>query len=317
MNKKLYIRGKFGRCWYNFTELLAYALTFKPTPKDVIYTKKLHYGSEKQQYINTYKNKASTDVKKPMLIYIHGGGWISGITEMRNRYIYEWVKKGYYVASVNYTYAPDKVYPYQLTEMFSAIDFILDNAENSNIDTDNIVLAGESAGGYFIAYAASCVSDRSKLEKLNINFRHFDTFKVKAIVSHCGCYSIDRITDSNKKQSSFPDMRMMTSCFMGMPISEIRDAIAADEFNLISPVITKDFPPTFVTWGDKDLLRYEAFDFAEELKKNNVPYVLFKSDGIIGLHAWSIVTLFKKSRICLDETFRFVEQYINTNSPQS
>lgn len=314
MDKKLYFRGIVGRYWYNFTELLAYALTFKPTPKDVIYTKKLHYGSEKQQYINTYENKSLTDAKKPMLIYIHGGGWISGITEMRNRYIYEWVKKGYYVASVNYTYAPDKVYPYQLTEIFSAIDFILDNAENSNIDTDNIVLAGESAGGYFITYVANCASDSSKIEKLNINFRHRDTFKVKAIVSHCGCYSIDRITDSSKKQSSFPDMQMMTSCFMGMTINEIRDAIGADEYKLISPVITKDFPPTFVTWGDKDLLRYEAFDFAEELKKNNVPYVLFKSDGIIGLHAWSIVTLFKKSRICLDETFKFVEQYINTNS---
>ncbi|MBQ8209686.1 MAG: alpha/beta hydrolase [Clostridia bacterium] len=311
MNRKLYARGMIGQYWYNFTELLAYALTFKPVPNELIYTKKLYYGQDKMQYINTCERKDVTDEKKPLLIYIHGGGWISGITEMRNTYLFEWAKKGFFVASVSYTYAPQKVYPYQLKEVFSAIDFILDNAEIYNIDTENIVLAGESAGGYFVTYAASCATDNSVLDKLNIEFRHRDSFKVNAIVSHCGCYSIDRLTDISKKQSKFPDIKMMVSTFMGMNIADVRKQIEADSYNLISPVVTEYFPPIFVTWGDKDLLRYEAFDFADELKKNNVPYVLYKSDGVIGLHAWSIVTLFKKSRICLDEAFKFVSQYIS------
>ncbi len=299
-----------GQYWYNFTELLALSLTYRPIPKDIVYTKKLRYGKDKQQYIDTYVRKDCANEKKPLLIYIHGGGWISGIMEMRNNYAVEWAKKGYFVASVNYTYAPQQVYPFQLNEIFSAIDFILDNADEFGIDTDNIVLAGESAGGYYIAYAGACSKNHTIFDKLKINFRNKDLFNVKAIVSHCGCYSIDRITDTNKKQSKFPDIKMMASAFMGMPINEIRDAISADTENLISPVITSDFPPTFLTWGDKDLLRYEAFDFADELKQNNVPYILYKSDGVIGLHAWSIVTIFKKSRICLDETFKFVNQYI-------
>lgn len=310
MNRKIYARGMLGQYWYNFTELLAYALTYKPVPSELIYTKKLGYGSERQQYINTLERKYLTDTKKPLLIYIHGGGWISGITEMRNTYLYEWAKKGFYVASVSYTYAPQQIYPYQLKEIFSAIDFILDNSDKNNIDTENIVLAGESAGGYYISYAAACANDSSVLDKLNINFRHRNAFKVKAIVSHCGCYNIDRMTDNNKKQSKFPDIKMMCSTFMGMSVSELREKIAVDSDNLISPVITENFPPVFLTWGDKDLLRYEAFDFVEELKENNVPFVLYKSDGVIGLHAWSIVTLFEKSRICLDETFKFVKQFL-------
>lgn len=311
MNKKIYARGMLGQYWYNFTELLAMALTYRPIPDDIIYTKKLSYGKEKQQYINTYVRKDLTQEKKPLLIYIHGGGWISGVMPMRNNYVLEWAKKGYYVASVNYTYAPQQVYPYQLNEIFSAIDFILDSADNANIDTDNIVLAGESAGGYFITYAGACSKNSAILDKLNIDFRHRDSFNVKAVVSHCGCYNIDRVTDINKKQSSFPDVKMMASTFMGMTLAELRSAVAADTQKLISPVVTSDFPPTFLTWGDKDLLRYEAFDFADELQQNGVPYVLFKSDGVIGLHAWSIVTLFKKSKICLEETFDFVNKYIN------
>lgn len=313
MNKKIYVRGMLGQYWYNSTELLAYALTFRPIPKELIYTKNIKYGSEKLQYINTYERRDLTETKKPLLIYIHGGGWISGITEMRNTYLYEWAKKGYYVASVSYTYAPQKTYPHQLKDIFSAIDFILDNANKSNIDTDNIILAGESAGGYYISYAAACANDNTILDKLHIDFRNKDTFRVKALVSHCGCYNIGRLTDPDKKQSKFPDIKMMCSTFMGMPVHEIREKVATDVNNLISPVVTENFPPTFLTWGDKDLLRYEAFDFAEELKKNNVPYVLYKSDGPIGLHAWSIVTLLKKSRICLDETFKFADKYLSVD----
>lgn len=303
---RLYARGIIGQCWYNFTEALAYSVMYRPTPDELVYVKKQKYGEGKAQYIHTYSHKNLLNKKKPLFIYIHGGGWISGITEMRNNYIAEWAKKGFFTASISYTYAPQKAFPHQIKEIFSAIDFILDRADEFNIDSDNIVLAGESAGGYYVAYIASCMTDKTILEKLNINFNHKDTFKIKAIVSHCGCYDLQRLTDSKKRQSRFPDMKMMISSFLGKSYSDIKELLNSPEGYIYSPQIKSDFPPTFLTWGDKDLLRYEAYDFAESLRQNNVQYKLFKSDGVIGMHAWSIVTLFEKSRKCLDQTFDFV-----------
>ena len=180
-----------------------------------------------------------------------------------------------------------------------------------NIDTENVVIAGESAGGYYIAYAASILSDDSFLNKLGIIFRHKDDFKLKAVVSHCGCYDLKRLTDPAKKQSKFPDMKMMTTTFIGKNMKDLREILNSPNGYLYSPKIATGFPPAFVTWGDKDLLRYEAFDFIEELRQNNIPHKVFKSDGIIGMHAWSIVPLFKKSRICLAETFDFVLPYLS------
>ena len=307
----LYARGIAGQIFYNATEVVAYCLTHKPTPDELLYTKRIKYGSGKQQYINTYAHKNLISVKKPLFIYIHGGGWISGLTDMRNTYIAEWAKKGFFTASISYTYAPQKVFPLQLQEIFSAIDFIYDNADEYNIDTENVVIAGESAGGYYISYAASILSDDSFLDKLGITFRHKDDFKLKAVVSHCGCYDLKRLTDPDKKQSKFPDMKMMTTTFVGKNMKDLREALNTPDGHLYSPKIAPGFPPTFVTWGDKDMLRYEAFDFIEELRQNNIPHKVFKSDGIIGMHAWSIVPLFKKSRICLAETFYFVLPYLN------
>lgn len=306
MNKKIYYRGLIAQPWYNFTEGLAYAITGRPIPQNVIYEKKLPYGKEKKQYLNTLCLKDKKAVKKPVFIYIHGGGWISGITEMRNSYLLNWVKKGFQVFSLSYTYAPQKVFPEQLQEIFSAVDYIFDNAEKYNIDTDNIVLGAESAGSYFITYLASCVSDPTPLEKLGITFRHRDSFKVKALVSHSGCYNLEHLSNPEKPQSNFPDMKAMLEAFTGMETEKLNAYMKTPEGKLLNPQINGDYPPCFLAWSTNDYLRFDTMDFANELLKHRIPYRMFKGDGIIGFHAWTIVTMLKKAKKCMEETFDFV-----------
>ena len=309
MDRKIYNRGILGQCWYNFTEALVYGLVYRPTPKELIYNKKIKYGEGKLQYINTY-NPKNTYGKRPLLIYIHGGSWVSGITEMRNSYISQWAKKGFFTAAVSYSYAPQKIFPYQLQEMFTAIDFILDHAEEYNIDTDKIVLAGESAGGYFISYAASVVTDKTILDKLGIKFKHRDNFAVKALVSISGCYDLQRLSDKQKPQADFPDLKTMITSYLGKDYdSAVKDINSEDGYKF-SPKVNEGYPPSFLIWADKDKLRYETFDFSEELKTFNIPHELYKADGIIGMHAWPIVVLFKKSRICFEKTYSFVTEMI-------
>ncbi|MBE6772751.1 MAG: alpha/beta hydrolase [Ruminococcaceae bacterium] len=306
MDKKIYYRGLVAQPWYNFTESLAYLITGRPIPENVLYERKVSYGKEKSQFMNTLCLKELKDKKKPVFIYIHGGGWISGITDMRNTYIVNWVNKGFQAFSLNYTYAPQKVFPAQLQEIYSAIDYIFDNAEKYNIDTDNIVLGGESAGGYFIAYLGACASDSSPLEKLGITFRNKDKFTVKAIVSHSGCYNLEYLSDSSKPQSNFPDMKAMVEAFTGMKKNELNTYIKTPEGKLLNPQVNKDFPPCFLAWSTNDYLRFDTKDFANELRRYNIPYRMFKGDGIVSFHAWTIVTMLKKGRECLQETFDFV-----------
>lgn len=310
MDKKIYYRGRIGTYWYNFTESLAYAITGRPIPENVHYEKKVHYGKEKNQYMNLLCLNENLNKKKPLFIYIHGGGWISGITEMRNAYIMNWVKKGFFACSINYTYAPQKIFPAQLQEIYSAIDFIFDNAEKYNYDTDNIVLAGESAGGYFITYLAATVGDSSPLDKLGITFKNRDKFKAKALVSHCSCFNLEHLSNPEKPQSEFPDMKMMLESFTGMNRDELHAYLKTEEGKLLNPQVNKDFPPYFLTWGTMDALRHDTKDFVNELRKFNIPYYMFRGDGSIGSHAWTIVTMLKKGRICLKETFDFVLPFL-------
>ena len=310
MDSKIYNRGILGQCWYNFTEALVYGLVYRPTPKGLIYNKKIKYGDGRLQYVNTYNPENMTD-KKPLLIYIHGGSWVSGITEMRNSYISNWAKKGFFTAAISYSYAPQKVFPYQLQEMFTAIDFILDHADEYGIDTDKIVLAGESAGGYFISYAASVMKDKAILDKLGIEFRHSNDFSVKALVSISGCYDLKRMSDKSKPQSEFPDIKTMITSYLGKDYDSAVKDLNSDEGYKYSPTVNAGYPPSFLIWADKDKLRYESFDFAKELESFGIPYELYKADGIIGMHAWPIVMLFRKSRVCFEKAYEFVMKYLN------
>ena len=305
MDKKVYSRGKVGQYWYNFTELLVYALTVRPCPKELEYNV-VSYDKGKQNKIYTYCRKDLKETKKPLFVYIHGGGWISGITPMRNRYISQCAERGFYTASIGYTWAPEAIFPKQLHEIFKALDQILDTAEENNFDIDNVVIAGESAGGYYITYVVSCLTDKSILDALGIEFKHFDDVKIKALVSICGCYDLQRLTDSNKEQSTFPDMKMMVPTFLGKSLAETREYLKSDEAKYCSPKITEKFPPTYAVWSTNDKLRYETFDLCADLDKLGIVNKQYKADGIIGNHAWAIMPIFKKSKECFEDTYDFV-----------
>ncbi len=309
MNKKVYTRGMVSQCWYNFTEALAMVATYRPIPKNVTYSK-MFYGDKKLNYINTFSRDDLTDTKKPLFLYIHGGGWISGITEMRNPYIANWAELGFYCASVSYSYAPQEVFPTQIKEIFTAIDYIIDHAEGLNIDTENVVIAGESAGGYYITFVSHCLSHPEVLEQLGIKFRNADKFKIKVLVSHCGCFNLQSLVDEKKEQSKFPDIRLMASTFIGKSLEETRKFLASGDGKLAIPVFDSSFPPSFLIWATKDYLRYETFDLSEEFTKLGVTHKTYKADGKIAAHAWSIATIFKESKDCLEETIDFVLPYL-------
>lgn len=310
MERKLYFRGMLGQAWYNSSEALAYALLYRPTPKELVYKPKVSYGPERMNYINIYYPKESENKKKPLFIYIHGGGWVSGITDMRNNYISNWAKLGFFTASVSYSYAPQKVFPFQLKEIIAAIDFLFDKADEYSVDTDNIVIAGESAGGYYISYLAAIAADNSLLDKLGIEFRHKDEFSIKAMVSHSGCFDIERLTDTNKPQSRFPDIKMMLSSFFGKSHKELVSWLKTEDGKLASPPVTKGYPPVFVAWCAKDYLRYESFDLLKQLDELGIENEQFKGDGIISMHAWTIVTVFKKGKDCFKKASDFVTRYL-------
>ena len=100
----------------------------------------------------------------PGVLWIHGGGYISGLKEMvyMSRAVDLVKKYGAVVVSPSYTLSPFKSYPAAINDCYEALLWMKDNAEALGIRKDQIMVGGESAGGGLCA--ALCMMARDKEE---------------------------------------------------------------------------------------------------------------------------------------------------------
>ena len=104
------------------------------------------------------------------VLWIHGGGYISGMKEMvhMSRAV-DLVKKfGAVVLSPGYRLAPLSPYPAALDDCYAALIYLKENASALGVRSDQLMVGGESAGGGLCA--AVCIRARDSGE-VNVAFQ--------------------------------------------------------------------------------------------------------------------------------------------------
>jgi acetyl esterase/lipase len=92
----------------------------------------------------------------PILVDIHGGGWVSGDADLQPQTV-DWrvestlVAKGWVFASINYRLAPSSPWPAQIEDAKCAIRFVRAHAQLLRINPERIGVMGASAGGQLAA----------------------------------------------------------------------------------------------------------------------------------------------------------------------
>ncbi len=116
----------------------------KPTFADV------HYGPHERNVLDFYQ--AHTDKPAPVMLYIHGGGWLNGDKSIFHK-ADPYLRAGISVVSISYRLIPqaeaDKLVPPvigPLHDAARALQFIRSKAEEWHIDKQRIGASGSSAG---------------------------------------------------------------------------------------------------------------------------------------------------------------------------
>ena len=109
-------------------------------------------------------------VKFPVIIDVHGGGWMYGDKELNKMYCLHLAKRGFAVFNISYTLHPTATVNDQIKEVMQALKVISETMEAYPCDTNNIMLTGDSAGGQLAVYAAALLSS----EKLRGIFETVD-----------------------------------------------------------------------------------------------------------------------------------------------
>lgn len=111
------------------------------------------YGNETNQLFDLFLPKGRTRENTPLIIYIHGGGWIDGSKEefLLFRQSFQREFPDYAIASINYRLfdflTGSNKFPTQENDVIAAVRSIQSQTANWNI-SDQIILAGASAGGH-------------------------------------------------------------------------------------------------------------------------------------------------------------------------
>jgi len=187
----------------------------------------------------------------PLIIYIHGGGWIMGTKRMGALdCIKDCIKYGYALATIDYRLAPATKFPGFLFDVKTAIRFARANAENYSIDSEHIAVIGDSAGGHLALMAAVSVG-HPEYEGEQFGWPGVSG-EITAAVDMYGPAVLDADWNEMLRENGLTPMSTGNSdepSFLELSFTEDKNML-----KLISPVsyISRNMPPILIQHGGVD-----------------------------------------------------------------
>lgn len=208
--------------------------------------------------------------KYPVLVDVHGGGWITGDKHWRRGLNRAFADMGLCVISPNYGLSPRFKYPECVKHLFACFKWICDHAEERRLDLDNVLITGDSAGGQLACLVLAIQNNaevKARIGAVDSPLR----FKGGMLV--CGAYDPDSMAKNILSNKLFLEM----TGYGRKHLREFKD------YDLMNPVnfVNKDFPAdVMVAYG-----RFDAFVGGNEkilfkrLNELGVPYREYRAKG--------------------------------------
>ena len=243
--------------WENTEKMDAKRIASQTEPEGLVKILDIPYidDGEKAHLLDIYYPEGTTE-KLPVIIDIHGGGWMYGYKEINKNFCLKLAEKGFLVASINYRLAGKVLFDDQIRDIFTSLKWLNENLKDYPADMNNIFLAGDSAGGHF-----SCVTTA-----VNLNEEMQNDFGVP----YCGF-------DFNAVAAICPAVDLLSPNFLmnvNVPIL-LGDKWRKSKFKKyldVNQIISKDFPPFYVNTATNDFLKKQCYKLRDILERNSIEY---------------------------------------------
>lgn len=186
---------------------------------------------------------ANAEGKLPLVVFVHGGGWISNDKYADMGYmpstIASVLESGMALASIDYRFAMDAVFPAILQDCNMAVSFLYDHAEEYQLDTENIALMGFSAGGHLVSIMGTSQNNKVNDFYLEDSYR---PIRYKAVVDFYGPTNL--VLLPGNEDASSPEGILIGAAPLLRP----------DLAKAASPItyIDENDPPFIIYHGEKD-----------------------------------------------------------------
>jgi acetyl esterase/lipase len=228
----------------SFAAMVALCLA-SPALADIKHSN-LSYGPGERNVMDLYLPEGVEN--PPIVLYIHGGAWFRGDKDQVLDYnrLSEMNAAGIAVATMNYTWSQQAIWPAQKTDVESALRFVAEQAETYGYDADQLVVWGQSSGAHLALWAGVLDAQDPSL-------------KVDAVVSWyapSNLYQLwdDREADAVPGGNEKARLPSPESKLLGVDAVQNKDVSDAASPDVAAASLSSDqaFPPTFLVHGDSD-----------------------------------------------------------------
>lgn len=151
------------------------------------------------QKLDIYYPKTVRYQFAPVVMYIHGGGWVlndkSSETDLLAM-LEPLRDDGFAVVSIDYRKVPDAYYPAPIDDALCAVRYVRATAATAGFDSDRIGLYGFSAGGYLAAMVGLLDTDNPYRGQQYAGY----SSRVSAVVTLAGLFDYSQAVDSGNLQ---------------------------------------------------------------------------------------------------------------------
>ncbi|OZB97612.1 alpha/beta hydrolase [Paenibacillus sp. XY044] len=209
--------------------------------------------------------------KLPVILYIHGAGWVFGNAHTHDRLIRELaVGAEACVVFPNYSLSPEAKYPTAIEEIYAVLTWVAENGEEYGLDTDRLYVAGDSVGGNMTAAITLLAKER----------------KGPAIHKQLLFYPVTDAGNDTDSYHQFAEGYFLRRDGMAWFWEQYITKPSDKEEIYASPLrATREqlegLPPALVITAEADVLRDEGEAYANKLREAGVRVTAARFQGII------------------------------------
>lgn len=214
----------------------------------------------------------------PVVIWTHGGAWLSGNKKDDAPYFKRLANEGFVVVAPNYSLAPAKKYPTAVHQLNDAFAYVQNHASQYHANSGKVLLAGDSAGAQLSSQLAAIITSPAYAKEVGVQ-PSLKASQLAGVILFCGIYKVEGLTQPNP---TLPKIIGWGDDVTVWAYSGTRDKTSP----LIRQMstyyhVTKDFPATFISGGNGDpLTNAQSKPLAQKLSSLGVPVTsLFYAPG--------------------------------------
>jgi acetyl esterase len=207
----------------------------------------------------------------PVVIYIHGGGWVLGDKETHDRLVRELaVGANAVIIFVDYDRSPEARYPTAVEQGYAAAKYVAEHADEFGADASRMVIAGDSVGGNMAAVIAMLAKERGGPK----------------FIAQSLFYPVTDASMSTGSYAKFAEGPWLTAKAMAWYWDQYLPDIEKRADAHVSPVNAsteqlRGLPPTLLIVDENDVLRDEGEAYGRKLAEAGVRVTSLRYNGTI------------------------------------